>query len=130
MPRYMTIGKLTITAGNRPAAEQIADQGVAAFEQQPGFERVEFYLDEDRSEYGNPEREAQPPWQVRDTRRKKADPQEHRSSIREPLQLLALHPLCASESNEHCDYRDDQANQEGRRADPTESVHDISENSP
>jgi heme-degrading monooxygenase HmoA len=52
MPRYMTIGKLTITAGNRAAAERIADQGVAAFEQQAGFENVTFYLDEDRSEYG------------------------------------------------------------------------------
>ena len=52
MPRYVTIGKLTITPGNRPAAEQIADQGAPAVAGQPGFESVMFYLDEERSEYG------------------------------------------------------------------------------
>jgi heme-degrading monooxygenase HmoA len=52
MPRYMTIGKLKITPGNRPAAEQIADQGAPSMAALPGFESVTFFLDEERSEYG------------------------------------------------------------------------------
>lgn len=52
MPRYIIVGKLKITPGNRPAAEQIADQGAPAFAGQPGFESVTFFVDEDQSEYG------------------------------------------------------------------------------
>jgi heme-degrading monooxygenase HmoA len=48
----MIIGRLTMTPGNRPAAEQIADMGAPGVAQQPGFESVTFYLDEERSEYG------------------------------------------------------------------------------
>jgi heme-degrading monooxygenase HmoA len=52
MPRYMTIGTLTLKPGNRPAAEQIADQGAPGVAEQPGFERVLFFLDEERNVYG------------------------------------------------------------------------------
>ena len=52
MPRYLTVGTLKTKPGHRPAAEQIADQGAPGMAQQPGFERVVFFLDEARNEYG------------------------------------------------------------------------------
>jgi heme-degrading monooxygenase HmoA len=52
MPRYVTIGQLTLKPGNRPNAEKIADQGAAGVAQQPGFESVTFFLDESRNVYG------------------------------------------------------------------------------
>jgi heme-degrading monooxygenase HmoA len=52
MPRYVTIGLLTLKPGNRPAAEQIADQGAQGVAQQPGYESVTFFLDEERNVYG------------------------------------------------------------------------------
>ncbi len=52
MPRYMTYGTLTLKPGSRPMAERIADQGAPSMAQQPGFQQVMFFLDEDRNEYG------------------------------------------------------------------------------
>ena len=52
MPRCLTIGTLTLKAGNRPAAEQIADQGSSGMAQLPGFESVSFFLDEAQNVYG------------------------------------------------------------------------------
>jgi heme-degrading monooxygenase HmoA len=52
MPRYLTIGLLTLKPGNRAVAEQIADQGAAGVAQQPGYEGVTFFLDEERNVYG------------------------------------------------------------------------------
>jgi heme-degrading monooxygenase HmoA len=52
MPRYITLGMLKLKPGSRAAAEQIADQGAPGVAQQAGFERVVFFLDEERNEYG------------------------------------------------------------------------------
>lgn len=52
MPRYLTIGTLTLKPGNRAAAEKIADQGAPGVAQLPGFESITFFLDETRNEYG------------------------------------------------------------------------------
>lgn len=52
MPRYLTLGLVTLKPGNRPAAEQIADQGAPGMAQQPGFEGATFFLDEERNVYG------------------------------------------------------------------------------
>ncbi len=52
MPRYVTVGLLTLKPGHRKAAEQIADQGAKGVAQQPGFESVDFFLDEARNVYG------------------------------------------------------------------------------
>jgi hypothetical protein len=45
MPRYLTLGTLTIQPGRRAIAEGIADQGVGLVSQQPGFVNVRFFLD-------------------------------------------------------------------------------------
>lgn len=52
MPRYLTLGLLKLKPGNRPAAEQIADQGAPGMAQQPGFESATFFLDEEQNVYG------------------------------------------------------------------------------
>jgi heme-degrading monooxygenase HmoA len=52
MPRYVTIGLLTLKPGNRAAAEQIADQGAPGVAQLPGYESVTFFLDEAKNVYG------------------------------------------------------------------------------
>ncbi len=52
MPRYLVVGLLTLKPGSRAAAEQVADQGAAGMAQQPGFESVTFFLDEERNVYG------------------------------------------------------------------------------
>ncbi len=52
MARHMIIGTVKVQSGNRPAMENVADQGGAGLAQIPGFESVTFYLDEERSVYG------------------------------------------------------------------------------
>lgn len=52
MPRYLVLGLLKLKPGSRPAAEQIVDQGAPAMAQQPGFERVVFFVDEASNDYG------------------------------------------------------------------------------
>ncbi|CAN5521408.1 hypothetical protein BH23CHL2_BH23CHL2_07720 [soil metagenome] len=52
MARHMIIGNVKVKSGNRPAMENVADQGGPGMAQLPGFESVTFYLDEDRSVYG------------------------------------------------------------------------------
>jgi len=52
MPRYLTIGLLTMKPGHRAVAEQIADQGGPGMAQVPGYESVTFFLDEERNVYG------------------------------------------------------------------------------
>jgi heme-degrading monooxygenase HmoA len=52
MPRYLLYGKVTLSPGSRPIAEQTADQGSKGLAQLPGYQDVVFFLDEERSEYG------------------------------------------------------------------------------
>ena len=52
MPRYLVIGKVTLTPGSRPMAEKVADQGAQGFTQLPGFQDVIYFVDEGRNEYG------------------------------------------------------------------------------
>ncbi len=52
MPRYLTIGLLTMKPGHRAVAEQIADQGAPMVAQLPGFESVTYFVDEPNNVYG------------------------------------------------------------------------------
>jgi heme-degrading monooxygenase HmoA len=52
MPRYITIGSLTLSPGKRPEAERIADEGAPLFAEMPGFESVTYFIDEEANEYG------------------------------------------------------------------------------
>ncbi|HVX30636.1 MAG TPA: antibiotic biosynthesis monooxygenase [Nitrolancea sp.] len=52
MPRHLILGLVTLKPGNRPAAEQIADRGAPGIAQQPGYEGVTFFIDEERNVYG------------------------------------------------------------------------------
>lgn len=52
MPRYLILGKVTLSPGSRPMAERVADQGGQGFAQLPGFQEATFFLDEERNEYG------------------------------------------------------------------------------
>jgi heme-degrading monooxygenase HmoA len=52
MPRYVTIGTLTLSPGMRALAEGIADQGESTFRQMPGNISVTFFLNEETNVYG------------------------------------------------------------------------------
>lgn len=52
MARYMILGTVKVKPDNRPAMENVADQGKQGLAQMDGFESVSFFLDEDRSLYG------------------------------------------------------------------------------
>jgi heme-degrading monooxygenase HmoA len=52
MARHIIIGSVKVKSGNRPAMENVADEGGAGLAQVPGFVGVTFYLDEERSVYG------------------------------------------------------------------------------
>ena len=52
VPKWMTIGRLTLKPGMRALAEGVADQGVAMVRSMPGNVSVTFFIDEAQNTYG------------------------------------------------------------------------------
>jgi quinol monooxygenase YgiN len=49
---YIRLVQFSLGAGQRSAAEAVADKVIPAIRMQPGCERAEFYLDDESGDYG------------------------------------------------------------------------------